>query len=389
MRFLLCLIAVLGLTFPTSAKQVETISIAFVSQKVEHPPVLSNLIEPPDDLGVQGALLALQDNNTTGRFLKQKFTLETITLAEDANLQQTIDGLIAKGHNLFVLDLPSVSLQSVLKQIEHQDLLFFNSRAPDNALRQQACDIRLLHTIPSRAMLTDALAQYLVKKRWKDWFLIQGPHDDDQKFATSLKASARKYGAKIVTEKIWNGGRDAYRSAQAEIPLLTQGKDYDILMVADELGDFGEYMIYRTFDPRPVAGTQGLFPTAWYWTQEQWGALQLQNRFKKQAKRPMTARDYAAWAAVRTIGEAATRTNSKDFATLNHFMRSQQFELAGFKGRKLSYRPWNGQLRQPIALTAAHSLVTQAPIEGFLHRYSELDTLGFDQPESKCKEFIQ
>ncbi len=376
-------------SLPVQAKEMMTISISFISQEVERPPVLSNLLEEPEDLGLQGMRLALKDNNTTGRFMKQKYVMEETMLREDGDALKAVNDLIAKGQNLFVLDLPAQSVQSVLSGVKDKNVLFFNTRAKENALRQDACDARMLHTIPSRAMLGDALAQYLVKKRWAKWFLISGQRDGDQKFAAAIKRSALKFGAKIVEDKTWDGARDARRTAQAEVPLLTQGKDYDVLMVADEWGDFGEYMIYRTFDPRPVAGTQGLFPTGWFWTQEQWGAAQLQKRFKKLAKRTMEGRDYAAWAAVRSIGEAATRTKSNEFSILNNYIRSDDFQLAAFKGRKLSYRKWNGQLRQPIALTAALSLVAQAPLEGFLHQKTELDTLGFDQPESKCKDFLK
>jgi ABC transporter substrate binding protein (PQQ-dependent alcohol dehydrogenase system) len=169
------------------------------------------------------------------------------------------------------------------------------------------------------------------------------------------------------------------------VPRLTQGVEYDVLVVADEWGDFGDYLMYRTWDPRPVAGTQGLFPTAWYRTIEQWGGAQLQVRFGKSAGRPMEALDYAAWAALRSIGEAAIRGRSSDPETIGRYIQSPEFELAAYKGRKLSYRPWSGQLRQPVALTAARSLVSQSPQEGFLHRQTELDTLGFDQPEVQCK----
>ncbi|MGZ4991625.1 MAG: branched-chain amino acid ABC transporter substrate-binding protein, partial [Methylobacter sp.] len=48
-------------------------------------------------------------------------------------------------------------------------------------------------------------------------------------------------------------------------------------------------------------------------------------------------------------------------------------------------RSWDGQLRQPVLLAAPRSLVAVAPIEGFLHPKTELDTLGYDQPESTCK----
>ena len=101
----------------------------------------------------------------------------------------------------------------------------------------------------------------------------------------------------------------------------------------------------------------------------------------------MTSLDYAAWAAMRTLGEAATRTNSTDPKTLRDYILSDAFELAGFKGRALTYRHWNGQLRQPIAIAHPRALVAQAPLEGFLHQTNELDSLGLDRPESKCEAF--
>ena len=103
--------------------------------------------------------------------------------------------------------------------------------------------------------------------------------------------------------------------------------------------------------------------------------------------REMTAQDYAAWAAVRTLGEAMTRTNANDPETLRSYITSDQFELAGFKGRPLTYRAWNGQLRQPIAIAHPRALVAQAPLEGFLHQTNELDSLGLDRPESTCEAF--
>ena len=68
-------------------------------------------------------------------------------------------------------------------------------------------------------------------------------------------------------------------------------------------------------------------------------------------------------------------------------MRSDEFELAGFKGRPLTFRAWNGQLRQPIPLVHPRALAAQAPLEGFLHHRNELDSLGLDQPESACAAF--
>jgi len=240
-------------------------------------------------------------------------------------------------------------------------------------------------------MLADALVQYLVAKRWSNLLLVVGHGEGDQEFAADFRHAAQKFQAHIVTEKPWTFVPGARRTdtghfaIQAEVARFTQGISYDVLAVADEEDEFGDYLSYRTFDPRPVAGTQGLVPSAWARPHEQWGATQLQDRFLHQAKRWMTDRDYAAWMAVRAIGEAATRSKSSDPATISAYLRGDRFELAAYKGARLSFRSWDGQLRQPILLADARSLVSVSPQPGFLHQFSELDTLGIDKPETKCR----
>jgi ABC transporter substrate binding protein (PQQ-dependent alcohol dehydrogenase system) len=175
-----------------------------------------------------------------------------------------------------------------------------------------------------------------------------------------------------------------------EIPRFLQDlPDHDVLLVADETDDFGRYVEHNVWLPRPVAGSDGLRPVAWSHVIEAWGAVQLQNRFEDAAGRPMQSRDYAAWLAVRAVGEAVTRTNSADPGTWRAYMLSDAFQLDGFKGRGLSFRAWNGQLRQPIAVANARALVTMAPVEGFLHQRNEMDSLGLDAPESACTAFTE
>jgi ABC transporter substrate binding protein (PQQ-dependent alcohol dehydrogenase system) len=189
----------------------------------------------------------------------------------------------------------------------------------------------------------------------------------------------------IVAEKNWEHTYDARRTAQSDVAVFTQVDDYDVLVVADEQGQFGEYLDYRTWIPRPVIGTQGLIATSWHRTHEQWAAVQIQNRFKEKAGRWMEEQDYAAYLAARAIGEAATRSQSNDSKKVKDYMLSDTFALQGYKGNPLSFRSWDGQLRQPVLLAAPRSLVAVAPIEGFLHPKTELDTLGYDQPETQCK----
>ena len=99
----------------------------------------------------------------------------------------------------------------------------------------------------------------------------------------------------------------------------------------------------------------------------------------------MTALDMQAWTAVRMIGEAAARVNSADPKVMLDYMRGTDFAVAAFKGRKLTVRDWDQQLRQPILLTDGRVIVSVSPQEGFLHQFSELDTLGIDHPETKCQ----
>ncbi|MBC8269190.1 MAG: ABC transporter substrate-binding protein [Rhodospirillaceae bacterium] len=360
------------------------VEIIFLSQKVDLPPALSNIDSVPDDAGLMGARIAIGDNNTTGRFLKHKYSLIEETLAADANVAEAFARLASEGGKVFILDLPASSLDIVRNHAKAGQSLLFNTRATDDRFRSKDCHDFLLHTIPSRAMRTDSLAQYLITKRWKDWLLIVGSRPEDELFAQAIRKSAKKFGADIIKEKKWTGEHDARRTAQTEVPLFTQGIDYDVLMVADEIGDFGDYLMYRTWTPRLVAGTQGLVAKAWGRPIEQWGAAQLQERFLKESNRWMLSRDYAAWAAVRTIGEAVTRTKSGSTEEIRKFIASDKFQLAAFKGRKLSFRTWNGQLRMPVAVMSARSVVAQPPLKGYLHQRTELDTLGLDKPESSC-----
>ncbi len=299
-----------------------------------------------------------------------------------------VRALLAGGVRLAVADL---DMPVLLKAAEAGDLLILNSRAPDDALRGESCRANLLHVIPSRAMRADALAQYLAVKRWRRWFLVFGQSPGDRLLTEAFRRAAKRFGAEIVAEKEWTfqpgqGRADTGHVAlQSEIPVVTQGPDHDVLVVADEGDKFGEYLSGRTARPRPVAGTHGLVAAGFSPVSEQWGATQLHARFEKLAGRRMGAIDYAAWAAVRAIGEAALRSRSSDPATIAAYLRGPEFLLAGFKGQGQSFRPWDGQMRQPILIAGPRMLVSVSPQAGFLHRGSELDTLGADREESRCK----
>jgi ABC transporter substrate binding protein (PQQ-dependent alcohol dehydrogenase system) len=368
------------------------LGIGFVS--LRPPQRLPNtfLDPPPEDEGAQGARLGLADNATTGRFTGQRFALEERAAREPEEALDAVRGLLAAGLRFVVADLPAPVLLRAADLPEAASATLLNAAAPDDALRNEDCRRNLLHPVPSRAMLADALAQFLAAKRWRNVFLAVGPGEGDRLYAEAVRRSARKFGLRVVADKPWTHDPGAQRtdtghvSVAAEAARFTQGApSYDILLVADEAGFWGDNLAWRTTDPRPVAGTHGLVPTLWARPHELWGATQLQRRFRALANRWMTPRDHAAWLAVRAVGEAATRARSTDSAAVAAYLRGPEFELAGFKGTRLSFRDWDGQLRQPILLAGPRELVSVSPQPGFQHQFSELDTLGTDKPETRCR----
>ncbi len=373
-----------------SADPVET-KIGYL-RRTEPKSSLSLIQIRPENNGIAGAQLAINDNNTTGEFLNQRFSLEDVRLNENDDAAAATIALAERGVSLVIADLPADSLLKAADSGRSRDLLFFNAGAIDDRLREEDCRANVIHTAPTRSMLADALAQYLVWKQWRKWLMVVGSHPADKLYGDALRRAAKRFGARIVQEKVFADTGGARRTdsgvvqIQRQVPVFTQGAPaYDVLVAADESEVFASYLPYRTWDPRPVAGSAGLVATSWDGSHDQWGAVQMQERFMKLFLRRMTARDMQAWSAVRMIGESSSRTRSIDPKAMLDFLKGPDFALAAFKGQRLTLRDWNLQLRQPILLSDGRMIVSVSPQEGFLHQVSELDTLGIDRPESKCR----
>ena len=297
------------------APKVAMVPIILARELRDEPLPLSLLDLPPKDLGIAGAKLAITDNNTTGRFMNQEFKLEPIEESDPAKLIQDVVQKVDEGAHFVIVDATPDTLLKLADALKGKEALVINYGAPDDSLREENCRPQIVHTAPTRTMLADALAQYLVWKKWNRWLLVLGPTEQDKLYAEALRRAAKRFGAKIVEERVFtydSGNRRSdggFEQVQQQIPTFTQNApDYDVLVVADEGNLFGEYLPYRTWDARPVAGTAGLVPQSWHPAIELWGGTQFQNRFKRLADRTMRPIDYNAWLAVRMVGEAASRT---------------------------------------------------------------------------------
>ncbi|HEU0222161.1 MAG TPA: ABC transporter substrate-binding protein [Paracoccaceae bacterium] len=385
-------LAMAALLAPGLAAQEAKVTVRAAILKVERPRPLpiSRLDLPAADEGFAGGRLATADNATTGRFLGHDYeTLEVTAKPEEAAAE--LDALAGQGVGIVVAIAAAEDLLALADHAAGREMLILNAAAPDDRLRVTDCRANVMHVAPSRAMLADGLAQYLVWKKWTDWLLVSGSHPEDRLKAEALKRAAAKFGAKVVEELVFEDTGGARRSdsghvlVQRQIPVFMQrAREHDVVVVADESQVFGAYIPFRTWEPRPVAGDAGLRARTWHPAHESYGATQLQTRFEKLTHRWMSDLDYQVWLALRAVGEAVTRTNSAELADIRTHLLAPEFQLGGFKGQALSFRPWNHQLRHGILVADERLVVTVSPQDEFLHQHTRLDTLGFDAPETRC-----
>ena len=332
-----------------------------------------------------GAEVALREVRFVGQALGVSFDLVRARGADAAALVAELDKLHAEGVRYFLIDAPGKVVAEVAAATRGRELLLFNVSAPDDALRQAQCQAHLYHTLPNHGMQTDAIAQFLVFKKWRNVLLLQGPLDDDKLIGAAFENSARRLGLKIVAKKDFLLSNDPRQRELGNVGLLTAGADYDVVFVADSDGEFARSVPYDTVRPRPVVGAEGLVAEAWHWAWPRHGAPQLTGRFEKQAKRHMGSADWAAWIAVKAVVEAVVRTENAPFAKLVAYLGGEDITIDGFKGNRLYFRDWDRQLRQPLLIATHNAVIERAPIQGFLHQTNNMDTLGFDRRDSQCK----
>lgn len=329
----------------------------------------------PDDLSVAGIETAIEDVNRTGKFLGYQFAMpvvKTIVVDEDITAHQ----LELKNADVIITDLTANRLDTLLRTLGKEAPLVFNVGNQLDDLRSRSCSAPLFHTAPSHAMRADAMAQWMVSKRLKNILLIHGDNPLDTAFAESLKASAKRYKLSIAGVKQWSFDFDLRRSAAEEIPQFTNiGRSYDAVWVADSVNLFAFGIPFNTHRLVPVLGDAGLRPLAWHGAHERWGARQLQGRFKQKHGREMLSEDYSAYLSIVSVA-TGLQTSNLSLDDMTHRLLSDEFNLAAYKGRKLSYRNHSKQLRMPLALVADKAIVSHAPLPGFLHQTNEMDTLG-------------
>ncbi len=328
--------------------------------------------------------LGIDDSEVALRGIRHGLALQDARATRLEALPELLAKLKQELAKFWLLDLPPEGVQLAVKAAGSTALLF-NLSAPHDDLRGAHCAAQLLHTLPSHAMLQDALVQYLAARSWQNAWVLQGPSADDALLLAAWNRAAKRYGIKTAGIRAFKLSGDPRERDLANTRLLSADRQHDLVTVLDADGEFARTLPYATQQPRPVVGSNGLMPLAWHPQWERNGGPQVSRRFRKLAGRPMTGQDWSAWIAVRSVVAALVEQPQASAVGHAQALRSGHIFVDGAKGPRLSFRAWDGQLRQPVFLAHGDGVVGLAPLDGVLHPTDVLDTLGIDQRESTCK----
>ncbi|MBA2721384.1 MAG: ABC transporter substrate-binding protein [Methylibium sp.] len=383
-RLALGLAAALTLSAAALAAQAATLKATLIvpddDERLDRSRAERAYLGHPTGPAEDGVKLALEEGQFELDAAGAAVEVQTEEAADLAAARTTAVAAEKAGAAVLIADLPAEWLLAVTDAVK---IPVLNVSAAADPLRGANCRVHLFHIVPSERMRADALAQTLLSRKWSKLLLLVGSSPIDQQRAQVVQAALKRYGLQVVANKPFKLSADPRERNLANPLLLTAGTQYDAVWVVDSDGEFARALPYRTVLPRPVVGDAGLVPVGWHAQFERFGAPQVSRRFHKATDRPMTAHDWSAWMAGKAlVALASAHPKGPNTAWQQALGKAQ---LDGSKGVSMTFRPWDGQLRQPMLLTDGQGVISQAPIEGILHPANVLDTLGTDAGEKLCK----
>jgi ABC transporter substrate binding protein (PQQ-dependent alcohol dehydrogenase system) len=219
------------------------LSIGYIREVGDKPRPASRVDVEPLDAGVSGAKMAIDENNAGGQFTGEVYNLDISVVTSPDKAVEALQKLYDSGHHFIIVDGSADTLLKLSDFAKGKDILLFNVRAQDVSLRQENCRANIMHVVPDRYMLADALAQYLVVQKWTNWLLVHGSTPGDLAYADAIRRAAGRFGATIVDDREYKDISGGRRDDVGTIPPGKQAStdeafaaspEYQVIVVADE-----------------------------------------------------------------------------------------------------------------------------------------------------------
>src|SRR5579883_2232940 len=141
-------VSALGRTAPlTRAAEPVEVNIGYIHHAGTRE-TLSLVMQPAENDGIAGARLALEDNNTTGKFLNQHFNLDEVRPKAGDDVVKAAQTL-ADHDGFIIADLPADELLKVSDALRDKGTLLLNAGAIDDRLREEDCRANVIHVAPT------------------------------------------------------------------------------------------------------------------------------------------------------------------------------------------------------------------------------------------------
>ena len=327
----------------------------------------------------RGATLGLEDGNALATLFGKRLRLET----EAARAGGQAGRALARAGALAVVGGVGPGGGEALPQVAADGTPVLNVGAPDDRLRNEGCERGAFHVMPSVSMYVDALTQLLIEQRKLTRWGVAG---DGSPRGAEIEAAARRSVAR-------RGGTVTGDAAAADILLLAvddRGVEAGVARAIaegrrpDRIAGIGEAGLRL-----PAERAAGLWAVGWHYELERFSARELNGRFRRRWNAPLSETSWAAWAALKLVGEAVVRAGAGDGAALVAFMESAP-PFDGHKGEALTFRKWDHQLRQPLYVAGPRKredsggqlgpFAVLADVGG-----KNLDALGTAMADSRCR----
>ena len=289
-----------------------------------HPVDIRSATAIVDRRAYAGALLAIDELKQFTRIAKARFAMQRETVENAASMIATINRLRESGTYFFLMDAPASVVGEVAAQTRDQDVVLFNTTATGDTLRNEHCQQHLFHIAASRSMMADAVAQYLVSRKWTRVLVLRGPLPEDAEMTRAFQRSAKHFGLDISEIRNFVLGNDPRAREENNLNFLTGNAKYDAVFVADIDGEFSLTVPFATQKPAAVTGASGIVPRVWHWSYLRHGAPQVHGRFERMHGRRMGEADWGAWVALKTIGMAIARAKTSNAVEVAAYLRSDK-----------------------------------------------------------------